>query len=194
MASTRAIVTALRPHVGAMLTTERAARIMASIMAADGVLPASTVDEEASPASGRWQITRSTPEVLTFFSSRMPLVVCADMEGIGLKRDGQMVAGVIYEGWNDHNCWMHVCAEPGSRWMTRAYLRECFAFPFVERGLKFVRGHVNASNDAARRLDEHLGFREEARLCGAASDGGDVIMYVMRREECRFIGERTNGR
>lgn len=124
----------------------------------------------------------------------MPLVVCADMEGIGLKRDGQMVAGVIYEGWNDHNVWMHVCAEPGSRWMTRAYLRECFAFPFVERGLKFVRGHVNASNDAARRLDEHLGFRQEARLYGAAADGGDVILYCMRRDECRFIGERTNGR
>jgi RimJ/RimL family protein N-acetyltransferase len=39
----------------------------------------------------------------------------------------------------------------------------------------------------ARRLDEHLGFTHEATLRGAAPDGGDVLLYVMRREDCRFI-------
>lgn len=193
MASAPILINALLPHVGKVLTPERAARVMASVMAADGFLPVPRTPEGGA-AAGRWSTTRDISEVLRFFSLRMPLTPAADMEGIGLRRDGELVAGVIYEGWNDHNCWMHVCAEPGARWMTRSYLRECFEFPFVERGLRTVRGHVNASNAAARRLDEHLGFREEARLCGAASDGGDVILYVMRREECRFIGGRANGR
>jgi RimJ/RimL family protein N-acetyltransferase len=46
---------------------------------------------------------------------------------------------------------------------------------------------VEASNLPARRFDEHLGFQQEAVLQGAASDGGDVILYVMRRENCRYL-------
>ena len=47
---------------------------------------------------------------------------------------------------------------------------------------------MDASNTDARRFNEHLGFREEARLMGAAADGGDVLLYVMWKEECRFLG------
>ena len=51
-----------------------------------------------------------------------------------------------------------------------------------------ISGYVNESNEVARRFDEHLGFHEEARLKGAAPDGGDVLLYVMWRDDCRFIG------
>ena len=42
-------------------------------------------------------------------------------------------------------------------------------------------------NTEARRLNEHFGYQEEARLAGAAPDGGDVILYVMWRDNCRFL-------
>jgi RimJ/RimL family protein N-acetyltransferase len=71
--------------------------------------------------------------------------------------------------------------------MTREYLRYCFHYPVVECGVDRVSGWVEASNEAARRFVEHLGFREEARLKGAARDGGDVILYVMWREDCRYV-------
>jgi RimJ/RimL family protein N-acetyltransferase len=111
----------------------------------------------------------------------------AGMKGLGLERDNELVAGVIYEGWNGVNLWMHVAAEPGKRWMTRDYLRYCFYYPFEELGCKRVSGYVEASNEVARRFDEHLGFQQEAVLKGAATDGGDVVLYVMRRENCRFL-------
>lgn len=109
------------------------------------------------------------------------------MKGIGLEKDGDLIAGVLYEGFNGVNCWMHVAALEGSRWLNREYLQTCFHYPFVQVGVKRVSGAVDASNVAARRFDEHLGFKQEAVLHGAAADGGDVILYVMRREDCRYV-------
>lgn len=109
------------------------------------------------------------------------------MKGLGLEEDGELVAGVLYEGFNGQNVWMHVAAEPGGKWLTRAFLEICFDYPFNQMGVKRVSGYVEAKNSAARRFDEHLGFRQEAVLSGAASDGGDVILYAMRREDCRYL-------
>jgi RimJ/RimL family protein N-acetyltransferase len=109
----------------------------------------------------------------------------ADQQGIGLERDGELVGGVMYEGFNGPNIWVH-CAGVG-RWITKDLLKAAFAYPFVQLGVSNVWGWVDASNQKARRLDEHLGFTQQAVLTGAAKDGGDVIIYRMTREECRFL-------
>lgn len=110
-----------------------------------------------------------------------------NMKGIGLERDGELIAGVLYEGYTGPNIWMHVAAKPGTRWCKKEFVWYCFHYPFVELGCKRVSGYVEASNEAARKFDEHLGFKPEATLKGAARDGGDVILYVMWREECKYV-------
>lgn len=125
--------------------------------------------------------------VFAFCKERMPVSLVAGMKGLGLERDGELVAGVLYEGFNHHNIWMHVAAEPGKKWLNKEFLRYCFHYPFVELGCTRVSGYVEASNAEARRFDEHLGFQQEAVLQGAAADGGDVILYVMRRDDCRYL-------
>jgi RimJ/RimL family protein N-acetyltransferase len=133
------------------------------------------------------RIVSDPGRVFTFVQQHMPINMVAGMKGLGLERDGELVAGVLYEGYNHHNVWMHVAAEPGSKWLNREFLRYAFHYPFVELGCRRVSGYVEASNLPARRFDEHLGFQQEAVLQGAASDGGDVILYVMRRENCRYL-------
>ena len=133
------------------------------------------------------RLVYSTARVWGFVNSLTPLNLVGGMTGIGLEKGGELVAGVVYEGFNGSNIWMHVGATPGKRWMTRQYLRACFAYPFIQCGVKRVSGYVNASNTAACRFDEHLGFKPEARLHGAAPDGGDVIVYAMKRSECRYV-------
>ena len=126
--------------------------------------------------------------VLPFAQSLIPgLARCDGMRGIGLRRHGDLVATAIYEGFNGQNIWAHLAGLPGRRWMTRDFLRAAFAYPFKVCDVNRLSGYVNASNTDARRLDEHLGYEEEARLKGAAPDGGDVILYVMWRENCRFL-------
>ena len=134
------------------------------------------------------RIISDPQRVFQFVADFMPMQPVGGMKGLGLERDGELVAGVLYEGFNGQNVWMHVAGRPGSRWMTRDYLRYCFSYPFEEMKVNRVSGYVNASNLEARRLDEHLGFETEAELKGAAPDGGDVILYVLWRAKCRFIG------
>lgn len=133
------------------------------------------------------RIVSDPGRVYAYCRRYIPIPVVAGMKGLGLERDGELIAGVVYEGFNGRNVWMHVAAEPGGKWLNKEYLRYCFHYPFEELGCTRVSGYVEANNLAARRFDEHLGFRREAVLEGAASDGGDVILYVMRREDCRYV-------
>ena len=128
------------------------------------------------------------PRVAGFMRQFLPgLKMVEDMVAIGLQRDGELVAGVLYEGFNGRNVWMHVAAAPGKRWLVRDYIRACFRYAFEVCRVERISGYVEASNADARRFDEHLGFREEARLRFAAADGSDVILYVMWRHECRWL-------
>lgn len=133
------------------------------------------------------RIISDLPRVLAFVRTQMPMAYVENMKSLGLERDGELVAGVLYEGYNGPNVWMHVAAVPGRRWMNRDYLWYCFHYPFNEMNVQRISGYVNANNEQARKFDEHLGFKVEATLSGAAPDGGDVLIYVMRREDCRFL-------
>jgi hypothetical protein len=102
-----------------------------------------------------------------------------------------ILAGVWYEGWNGANMNIHVAAEPSKRWMNREFLWYTFHYPFVECGAKRLTGWVEESNLEARRFDEHIGFKLETRLKDAAPTG-DMLVYVMRKEDCRWLNLRPN--
>ena len=129
-----------------------------------------------------------TERIFEFVQSRAQLSKVEGMTAIGLEKDGELVAGAVYEGFNGHNMWVHLAGLPGRDWLNREFLQAGFRYPFLQCGVSRLSGYVNASNTEARRFDEHVGFREETRLRGAAPDGGDVIIYVMRKEDCRFLG------
>ena len=133
------------------------------------------------------RIVSNPARVFEFVNRYVPLDPVGGTKCLGLERDGELIAGVLYEGFNGRNVWMHVAAKPGEQWMTKSYLRYCFHYPFNEMGVDRVSGYVHEDNLAARRLDEHLGFELETRLRGAAPNGGDVLLYVMWRDKCRFL-------
>jgi len=105
-----------------------------------------------------------------------------------------LLAGVLYQNFNLVNISVHIAAEPGASWLTRSFLHRIFAYPFEQLGAQRLTGFVPATNLAAQRFDEHLGFTEEARLSDALPSG-DLIIYRMRKSECRWLAlkERYNG-
>lgn len=106
----------------------------------------------------------------------------------------RIIAGVSYDNYNGACMQMHVAAEPGARWLTREFLRICFAYPFKQCRVNKVIGLVGSGNEPARRFDEHLGFVLEATLKGAHPDG-DLLVYSMDRAQCRWLNLRgtSNG-
>lgn len=98
----------------------------------------------------------------------------------------RIIAGVLFTDFNGRSIQMHVAAEPGARWMTKAYLGFCFQYAFNQAKVAKILGLVGEGNLEARRFDEHLGFRLEATLRDAHPTG-DLLVYSMTREQCRWL-------
>jgi len=107
---------------------------------------------------------------------------------IGLERDGELIAGVVFDHFNGRSISMHVAGE-GGHWMTRGYAKACFGYVFNQLKVKKVIGLVDSANLAARRYDEHLGFRLESVITDAGREG-DLLIYTMTAGECRWLGEK----
>jgi RimJ/RimL family protein N-acetyltransferase len=109
-----------------------------------------------------------------------------DAKTIAAVRDGEILAVVCYDTFTAFDCHMHIASNGSRRWISRALLREAFAYPFIQCGLRRVTGLVAASNQDAMRFDLHLGFRIEG-LCREGAPDGDLFILGMLRRECRFI-------
>lgn len=107
---------------------------------------------------------------------------------IGQRRDGELVAVVVYEYRHAHNCNAHI-ASVGRHWLTRRFLVAMFHYPFIHLGAARITGIVPARNRAALRLNQHLGFTLEG-VCREALPDDDLVIMGMLRRECRFIRPR----
>lgn len=105
--------------------------------------------------------------------------------GIGLARDDRLIAGVAYDGYNGAQILMHQRIDDPKA-ITREFVWFCFWYPFEQLKVRRVTGIVPKKNKAARRLDEHLGFKLEAVL-KAAHPTGDLCVYRLFKDECRML-------
>lgn len=111
-----------------------------------------------------------------------------DAVAIGMEDDaGNLMAVCVFDGFSAVDAYMHIASNGTGRWLTREFLTACFAYPFIQCGLRRVTGLVPARNVAALKFDQNLGFRREGYHPSACPDGGDIISMGMLREHCRFI-------
>lgn len=105
--------------------------------------------------------------------------------GIGWERDGELVAGVVYNEFNRININAHI-ASKGKHWLNRTFLWTIFDYPFNQCGVKRITAFIEDENKAAIQFDEHLGFKYETRMKDAYVNG-DILIYVLRKEDCRWL-------
>lgn len=106
---------------------------------------------------------------------------------LGVELDGSIVGAVAYADYNGASMQMH-CAGEGA-WLSRAVLRCLFHYPFVVADCRTVIATVPSDNARALNMNARLGFRELARVPDA-DPAGDIVIMVMRRAECRWLGEK----
>ena len=110
----------------------------------------------------------------------------ANSQSIGLKQNGEFVAGVIYENWNRRTITCHIAI---SGRLTPRYLAVIFDYPFNVCDVKKIIVPVDATNSKSVTLVEKMGFTEEARIKDGMADG-DMILYTLAKEDCRYLVER----
>ena len=128
----------------------------------------------AGPHVGHWVMGR----IGGFFDP-----VC--MSAIGCENAGRLVAGASFRDWNGASIEGQIAAD---RPLTRGFLFAIFDYPFRQLGARKIVATTSADHIRSIRLLRRLGFVEEACLRDAAP-GGDLIIYTMRREACRFLGD-----
>lgn len=102
---------------------------------------------------------------------------------IGLERDGELVAGALFDYHNGASIYCHVAVDGQ---VTREFLRAAFRYPFVQLGCSVLIGLVAGDNLMAQRFDERLGFTLEHTIRDA-HPSGELRIYTMRRDQCRWL-------
>ena len=109
-------------------------------------------------------------------------------QGIGWEKEGRLVAGVVYAEWNGVNVVCHIASDGSKRWLIREYLWTIFDYPFNQLRVKRITVCVGEGNRPSRRFVQRLGFELEATL-RLAHPTGDLLVYRMFRENCRWLNE-----
>jgi hypothetical protein len=107
---------------------------------------------------------------------------------IGLEKNGDLVAGVMYDYYNGASIYMHVAAI-GKNWMNRDFLWFVFYYPFIQIGAKVIIGLVESDNLQAIKFDEHIGFKLNQKIPDA-SPNGDLLVYTMKKDDCKWLNLR----
>lgn len=104
---------------------------------------------------------------------------------IACYRDNEIVASVIYDGYNDQS--MHIqiflVGVPCKEWVAMI-----LDYPFNKVGIKKLLAGVNSNNKRCRKMIEHVGFRVEGVIKNFYQDG-DLLLYTLVKEECVLFAD-----
>lgn len=103
------------------------------------------------------------------------------------------LAGVLFEDFNGASILAHIAAVPGKSWLSRGFLQQIFAYPFLQLGCRVVLLTIAGDNLPSRRFAEALGFTLAATLQDAHPSGA-LLVYRMPRADCRWLKGTKNGK
>jgi hypothetical protein len=109
---------------------------------------------------------------------------CRAMSTVDVNDDFALV--IVFSNFSKRNVDMHTAAVAGAKWATLkagiVAFNKSFQYAFNKLGAVRVTGLVRAKNSAARRFDEHLGFKLEGIMQKAFEDD-DLCIYGFLKED-----------
>lgn len=106
---------------------------------------------------------------------------------IGLEFNNKIIAGVIYTNYNKANI---VCGIAIDGKINRDFLWFIFYYPFMQEKVNRITTYVESDNVTSQRFTTHLGFELESVMKRAGRNGGDLLVFRMFKENCKFLGHR----
>lgn len=103
---------------------------------------------------------------------------------VALREDGSTAGVVGFDRWTPGSVHMHIALESPAA--GRLLLRPAFAEAF-SGGRTLAAGLVRGGNVRSLALAKHLGFREAYRMRDGWAPGEDMVLFEMRRAECRWL-------
>lgn len=107
--------------------------------------------------------------------------------------DNRPLAACLYEAYNGASIMLHIATDGSRQWMNREYLWFVFFYAFEQQKACKILAPVESSNSRCLKFIEHIGFVLEATLKDAAPDG-DLLIYTMRKDQCKWLTLRNSYR
>ena len=107
---------------------------------------------------------------------------------LGLECDGELVAGIVIDGYVKNARGSMHCAIANKYGMNREFIFACFDYAFRVLDLKVLLNPVAESNAASLRFTQHMGFKEIARIPQAWDGEEALILFQLHRDDCRWLG------
>jgi RimJ/RimL family protein N-acetyltransferase len=127
-----------------------------------------------------------TAEEARWIAERAKVTWTEDANGIIAYRGEEIVGAVVFEQWTHNSAALHFAI--GTPMILRhGFLEELFTYLFITAGRRIALGGQPSSNVRMSRFVEKLGFKEVHRIEDGFADGDDMIIYELRKEDCRFI-------
>jgi hypothetical protein len=131
-------------------------------------------------------------ERLQWLCERAGCQFTESLRGIEAVDERGVIRGAVgFDGWLGNAAQMHIALE--SPIALRALLRPAFDYLYDKCGKDIALGMVPAHNHRALDFDKHIGFREAFRLKDGWAPNDDMILLELRRENCKWLKEKSNG-
>lgn len=127
------------------------------------------------------------PSVISWVAERLENTFFSEGSvALGFQRNDKLVAGVVYGDWNYRSIGASIVIDGP---ITSGFLAAMFHYPFIVCQVDKIIVQVSDDNIKSKTLACKLGFVEEARIKEACVNG-DMVLYTLPRNTCRFIEDR----
>lgn len=111
-------------------------------------------------------------------------------QAIGLEREGSLVAGVVFEGWNGVCSRVHFAVDDKA-YLTRQFLWFIGHYGFDQLGAKKLIVFIDIDNKGSLRITKRMGFEEVTVLEGVTKSGG-LVIKTLTKEQYKYMRLNPN--
>lgn len=106
---------------------------------------------------------------------------------VGIERDGQLIAGVVYNNYQPNLLIEMSIFSVDSKWASRHNLKALFHVPFTQYNLRRIQALCSAKDEGVQMFLKRLGFTHEGTHPCAYHDGGTALSFGMLKQHCKWL-------
>lgn len=134
-------------------------------------------------------VVPASPYMIPWLADRAGVNVSQNVKAIAAVDARGTIHGMVgFDGWTGNSVVMSVALDnPAS---LRSLIRPAFDYAFNQANRGVALATVKGSNKRSLRLCNRVGLREVYRVRDGVAVGEDLVIFEMRREDCRWINQR----
>ena len=128
----------------------------------------------------------ASPPLFPWLTSRAQVNASPEMKAIAvIDATGKIHGMAGFDGWTPNSVVVTLALDTPVAFKRLIWALFHFAFVQARRGVLLAT--VKGSNARSIKLCKHVGMREVYRVRDGITVGEDLVIFEMRREECRWI-------